>query len=60
MRSSHWLTNTQTRCCRSSWTSRTSTHAPPLAMAKADYAARIALWEEWNAVAIEAQGSKKA
>jgi hypothetical protein len=29
-------------------------------MAKADYAARIALWEEWNAVAIEAQGSKKA
>ena len=32
----------------------------PLAMAKADYASRIALWEEWNAVAIEAQGSKKA
>ena len=31
----------------------------PLAMAKADYAARIALWEEWNAVAIEAQGDKK-
>jgi NAD(P)-dependent dehydrogenase (short-subunit alcohol dehydrogenase family) len=28
----------------------------PLAMAKADYASRIALWEEWNAVAIEAQG----
>ena len=32
----------------------------PLAMAKADYASRIALWEEWNPVAIEAQGSKKA
>jgi NAD(P)-dependent dehydrogenase (short-subunit alcohol dehydrogenase family) len=30
----------------------------PLAMAKADYASRIALWEEWNDVAIEAQGSK--
>ena len=30
----------------------------PLAMAKADYASRIALWEEWNHVAIEAQGSK--
>jgi NAD(P)-dependent dehydrogenase (short-subunit alcohol dehydrogenase family) len=32
--------------------------AAPLAMAKADYASRIALWEEWNDVAIEAQGSK--
>ncbi len=32
----------------------------PLAMAKADYASRLALWEEWNAVAIEAQGSQKA
>jgi NAD(P)-dependent dehydrogenase (short-subunit alcohol dehydrogenase family) len=30
----------------------------PLAMAKADYASRIALWEEWNAVAVEAQGKK--
>ncbi len=30
----------------------------PLAMAKADYASRIALWEEWNAVAIEAHGTK--
>ena len=30
----------------------------PLAMAKADYASRIALWEEWNDVAIEAQGAK--
>jgi NAD(P)-dependent dehydrogenase (short-subunit alcohol dehydrogenase family) len=29
----------------------------PLAMAKADYASRIALWEQWNHVAIEAQGS---
>jgi len=29
----------------------------PLAIAKADYASRIALWEEWSAVAIEAQGS---
>jgi len=28
----------------------------PLAMAKADYASRIATWEEWNAVAQEAQG----
>jgi NAD(P)-dependent dehydrogenase (short-subunit alcohol dehydrogenase family) len=32
----------------------------PLAMAKADYASRIAVWEEWNAVSVEAQGSKKA
>lgn len=31
----------------------------PLAMAKADYASRIALWEEWQAVAVEAQGEKK-
>ncbi len=30
----------------------------PLAMAKADYASRVALWEEWNSVAIEAQGTK--
>jgi NAD(P)-dependent dehydrogenase (short-subunit alcohol dehydrogenase family) len=30
----------------------------PLGMAKADYAARLATWEEWNAVSIEAQGSK--
>ncbi|HEX2673457.1 MAG TPA: hypothetical protein VHM25_21395, partial [Polyangiaceae bacterium] len=32
----------------------------PLAMAKADYASRIALWEEWQAVAVEAQGETKA
>ena len=31
----------------------------PLAMAKADYASRIAVWEEWQAVAEEAQGGKK-
>ena len=31
----------------------------PLGMAKADYASRIALWEEWNEVAIEAQGAKQ-
>jgi NAD(P)-dependent dehydrogenase (short-subunit alcohol dehydrogenase family) len=30
----------------------------PLGMAKSDYAARIATWEEWNAVSLEAQGSK--
>lgn len=30
----------------------------PIAIAKADYASRIALWEEWNDVSIEAQGSK--
>ncbi|WP_213815334.1 SDR family oxidoreductase [Glaciihabitans sp. dw_435] len=29
----------------------------PLATAKADYAARIALWEEWQPVSIQAQGS---
>lgn len=28
----------------------------PLAIAKADYAARIATWEESNAVSLEAQG----
>ncbi len=28
----------------------------PLGMAKADYESRLALWEEWQAVAIEAQG----
>ena len=28
----------------------------PLAIAKADYAARIATWEQWNAVSLEAQG----
>ena len=28
----------------------------PLGMAKADYESRLALWEEWNEVAIEAQG----
>ncbi|HEY3256599.1 MAG TPA: SDR family oxidoreductase [Polyangiaceae bacterium] len=28
----------------------------PLSMAKADYASRIATWEEWDAVAREAQG----
>ena len=28
----------------------------PLGMAKADYESRLALWEEWNAVSIEAQG----
>jgi NAD(P)-dependent dehydrogenase (short-subunit alcohol dehydrogenase family) len=30
----------------------------PLGMAKSDYAARIATWEEWNAVSLEAQGSQ--
>jgi NAD(P)-dependent dehydrogenase (short-subunit alcohol dehydrogenase family) len=30
----------------------------PLGMAKADYASRIAVWEEWQEVALEAQGSK--
>jgi NAD(P)-dependent dehydrogenase (short-subunit alcohol dehydrogenase family) len=30
----------------------------PLGMAKADYAARLETWEEWNAVSLEAQGSK--
>ncbi len=30
----------------------------PLGIAKADYAGRIALWEEWNDVSIEAQGSR--
>ena len=29
----------------------------PLGMAKADYASRLALWEQWNDVSIEAQGS---
>jgi NAD(P)-dependent dehydrogenase (short-subunit alcohol dehydrogenase family) len=29
---------------------------PPLATAKADYASRIATWEKWNDVSIEAQG----
>ena len=28
----------------------------PLDMAKADYASRIATWEKWNDVSIEAQG----
>lgn len=28
----------------------------PLAIAKADYASRIATWEKWNAVSLEAQG----
>ena len=28
----------------------------PLGIAKADYASRIAVWEEWNDVSIEAQG----
>jgi hypothetical protein len=28
----------------------------PLSIAAADYASRIALWEEWNDVSIEAQG----
>ena len=28
----------------------------PLSMAKAEYESRLALWEEWNAVSIEAQG----
>lgn len=31
----------------------------PLAIAKADYAARLKQWEEWNAVAIEAHGGKR-
>ncbi|TFD23384.1 SDR family oxidoreductase [Cryobacterium sp. TMS1-13-1] len=30
--------------------------AAPLAMAKADYASRLATWEKWNALSIEAQG----
>jgi NAD(P)-dependent dehydrogenase (short-subunit alcohol dehydrogenase family) len=30
----------------------------PLSIAKADYAGRIALWEEWNDVSVEAQGSR--
>lgn len=30
----------------------------PLGIAKADYAGRIALWEEWNDVSVEAQGSR--
>lgn len=30
----------------------------PLGLAKADYAKRIALWEEWDAVAKEAQGNE--
>jgi NAD(P)-dependent dehydrogenase (short-subunit alcohol dehydrogenase family) len=30
----------------------------PLGIAKADYAGRIALWEEWNDVSLEAQGSQ--
>jgi NAD(P)-dependent dehydrogenase (short-subunit alcohol dehydrogenase family) len=29
----------------------------PLGIAKADYAGRIALWEEWNDVSVEAQGT---
>lgn len=29
----------------------------PLGTAKADYASRLALWEQWNDVSIEAQGS---
>ena len=28
----------------------------PLGIAKADYASRIAVWEQWNDVSIEAQG----
>jgi NAD(P)-dependent dehydrogenase (short-subunit alcohol dehydrogenase family) len=31
--------------------------AAPLGVAKADYAARLATWEEWQAVALEAQGA---
>ncbi len=31
----------------------------PLGTAKADYASRIAVWEEWNEVSIEAQGPAK-
>ncbi|QNE47284.1 SDR family oxidoreductase [Glaciihabitans sp. INWT7] len=31
----------------------------PLGTAKADYAGRIALWDEWNDVSIEAQGPAK-
>ncbi|MFM9918604.1 SDR family oxidoreductase [Lacisediminihabitans sp. H27-G8] len=31
----------------------------PLGTAKADYAGRIALWDEWNDVSIEAQGTAK-
>jgi len=30
----------------------------PLGMAKADYTSRLAVWEEWQEVALEAQGSK--
>ena len=32
----------------------------PLAMAKTDYAARLSTWEEWQALAVEAQGSPGA
>ncbi|HAM26563.1 MAG TPA: short-chain dehydrogenase/reductase [Microbacteriaceae bacterium] len=32
----------------------------PLAIAKADYAGRIAMWEEWQPVSIEAQGTDPA
>jgi NAD(P)-dependent dehydrogenase (short-subunit alcohol dehydrogenase family) len=32
----------------------------PLAIAKADYAGRIAMWEEWQPVSIEAQGTDRA
>jgi len=28
----------------------------PLAIAKADYASRLATWEKWNELSIEAQG----
>jgi hypothetical protein len=31
----------------------------PLGIARADYASRIALWEEWNDVSIEALGSRQ-
>jgi NAD(P)-dependent dehydrogenase (short-subunit alcohol dehydrogenase family) len=33
--------------------------AAPLGIAKADYASRLANWEAWNAVALEAHGGKK-
>jgi hypothetical protein len=30
----------------------------PLGIAKADYASRLELWEQWNPVALEAQGKR--
>jgi len=33
--------------------------AAPLGIAKADYASRVSVWEEWNDVSLEAQGPAK-